>query len=119
MNDPLVLRWGTAHSLTISRSLLVSGLMATLAIIKKDMQSITVELPPDITLETIEQAWADQGGTWDELEVENTGKKFSALRVIWLPDGHCLQWFVLHIQDRPFDAFVCTKLTKELWSTTF
>ncbi len=116
--EKLTLQWDMPHTLTFVRSLLPNRLIATLEIVKKANQTMTIEFE-GYTFEDIEHAWTAQGRAWNELVVENTVKKFTALRVIWLPHGRCLQWHVLHIQDKPFDAFACTTLTKELWETTF
>lgn len=120
MNDPLVLTWGNAHSLTIRFD---DGMapMAMFDVVKGDItQKMTILLPPEITRQHVEKAWAAQNNQWDELRVEDKKRKkrFTALRVIWLPEtGHCLQWNVLHIGGWPYDTFGCTHLAKHVWNT--
>ena len=114
----LYLQWGnTPHFLTFTPSLLAEHVIATLTIVKTTRQEMRIEFKA-CTISEIERAWAAQGRQWEELTVIRTDKKFEALRVIWLPNGHCLQWHVLHIQDRPYDSFSATKLTKEVWEAS-
>ena len=117
--EVLRLEWeGMPHSLRFVRSLLPNQLIATLEIVKAETQTMVIELPKGITMEMIEQAWAAQGQRWEMLTMPRNDKRFEALRVIWLPNGHCLQWFVLHIDNRPYDSFSATKLTKAAWEAS-
>jgi hypothetical protein len=121
MNEPLKLTWGNDHSLEIKSHPSGGWLIATLWVKKKGgtrCYSVALNGPDRLTLEDIQRAWEAQGSRWCELEVRDLPNKYGALRVIWLPGNRCLQWFVLHIQQTPFDGLSFTDLTREIWNAT-
>lgn len=114
------LTWGNTHSLILSQR--PKRALATLKIVKDGVvQNIPIALPKDLTVEEVVEAWRSQGKKWDELETtvaSPVSKRFTALRVIWLPKGRSIVWNVLHIDNRPYDTCGVTELTQEKWGKT-
>lgn len=98
----LSFQWGNEHRLDLATT--NDGIMGCLRLVKGGgNQQIHFAVPPGLTLELIDAAWAEQGGKWDEL-LHVTEQPFIAIRAIWLPQGHCVLWTVVHVDDVPHDT---------------
>lgn len=115
----LVLTWNSPHTFTIygngRRSL--SGTLT----IRKDRgtQRIRVRFPSGISLKMVRDAWEKQRRRWRNVANPPLHPSFFlAVRTIRLPK-HKILWYVLHVNEKPFDACAvlpASKLVPHSWA---
>ncbi|ALM09840.1 MAG TPA: hypothetical protein DEB30_02270 [Candidatus Peribacter riflensis] len=104
MKKPLVLKWDNMpHTFVIRR---IGRILTGILTIRKPrgVQQIRVRFPQAVTLAMIDRAWKKQHCQWLTVTQPPHGLfLFLAVRKIRLPQFQIL-WYVLHINDAPYDA---------------
>lgn len=92
-------------------------IVSKLTIVKsrKTQEIEDIRVPQGISMSMIEEAWIAQEGEWQNLLVLPV-PIFFALRVIWLPNGWAVLWYVFHHDGIPRDACLFHKMTRQDWS---